>query len=52
VNIASRAQSVAEAGQILVTQAVYDKVRSDLAGSRAQEYRLKRFENAVDLYAA
>jgi class 3 adenylate cyclase len=52
VNIASRAQSVAEAGQILVTQAVYDKTQSDLAGCRAQEYRLKGFEDSIDLYAA
>jgi adenylate cyclase len=36
VNAASRAQSVADADQILVTQAVYQRARSDLAGSQAR----------------
>jgi len=52
VNTASRAQSVAEPGQILVTQAVYDKAQSDLIGSRAREYRLKGINASIDLFAA
>jgi adenylate cyclase len=52
VNTAARAQSAAEAGEILVTQAVYDKARPDLEGSRAREYTLKGFDASVGLYAA
>lgn len=52
VNTASRAQSVAEAGQILVTHAVYVSARPDLTGSRAQRYALKGFAETVELYAA
>src|SRR6267142_1710644 len=52
VNTASRAQSVAEADQILVTQAVYQRARSDLSGSHAKAYRLKGFEAPIELYAA
>ena len=43
VNTASRAQSVAEAGQILVTNAVYDKVQPQLAGILPRLYLLKGF---------
>jgi adenylate cyclase len=52
VNTASRAQSAAAADQILVTQAVYQRAPSDLAGSRAQEYQLKGFEAPTTLYPA
>ncbi len=52
VNTASRAQSVAEAGQILVTHAVYDKARPQLAGILPQLYSLKGFADPIELYAA
>jgi class 3 adenylate cyclase len=52
VNTASRAQSVAEPGQILVTQAVYASAHQDLAGSQARPYALKGFAEPVELYAA
>lgn len=35
VNVASRAQSAAAAGEILVSQCVYERVQSELAGSQA-----------------
>jgi class 3 adenylate cyclase len=56
VNAASRAQSVAAGGQILLTQAVYDRVLPELAGELAggepQEFRLKGFDAPIKLYAA
>jgi adenylate cyclase len=52
VNTASRAQSAAEAGEILVTQAVYENARPELKGSRAREYNLKGFDASIGLYAA
>jgi len=52
VNTASRAQSVAEADQILVTQAVYQRAQSDLTGSHAKPFQLKGFETPIELYAA
>jgi class 3 adenylate cyclase len=52
VNTASRAQSAAEAGQILVTPTVYERARAEMVGSRAQDYRLKGFDVAIELYAA
>jgi adenylate cyclase len=52
VNTASRAQSVADADQILVTQAVFQQVQSELADSRAKAYRLKGFEESIELYSA
>ncbi|TAJ35934.1 MAG: adenylate/guanylate cyclase domain-containing protein [Reyranella sp.] len=52
VNTASRAQSAAGAGQILVTQAVYEQARSELPDSTAREYELKGFDAPVRLYAA
>ena len=51
VNTASRAQTVADADQILVTEAVYQRARSDLSGSQAKAYRLKGFEAPIELYA-
>ena len=44
VNTASRAQSVAEADQILVTQAVYQRAQSDLTGSHAKPFQLNGLE--------
>ena len=52
VNTASRAQAAAEPGQILVTEAVYQKARSDLHDSSAKEYQLKGFDEPIRLYAA
>ena len=52
VNTASRAQSVADADQILVTREVYQLARSDLSDSHAKAYRLKGFEAPVELYTA
>jgi adenylate cyclase len=52
VNLASRAQSAAAAGEILVTQSVYERAQRELAGSRAQEFQLKCFEAPTLLYAA
>ena len=52
VNTASRAQSAAGAGQILVTQAVYEQARSELPDSTAREYEFKGFDAPVRLYAA
>jgi class 3 adenylate cyclase len=52
VNTASRAQSAAQPGEILVTRTVYERARADLEGSRSRAYRLKGFEQPVELYAA
>ena len=52
VNTASRAQAAAEPGQILVTEAVYQKARSDLPDSSGKEYQLKGFDEPIRLYAA
>jgi class 3 adenylate cyclase len=56
VNAASRAQSVAAGGQILLTQEVYDRVSPALAGElpagQPQEFHLKGFEAPIKLYAA
>jgi len=51
VNTAARAQSAAEAGQILVTRAVYDRARRQTAGTDGRAYHLKGFEKPVELYA-
>lgn len=52
VNTASRAQSVARADQILVTQAVYQRVQSELQDSDSSTFQLKGFDNPIELYAA
>ena len=52
VNTASRAQSVAEAGQILVTKAVFDRSQPDLKDSPSKPFQLKGFDAPVELYAA
>ena len=51
VNTAARAQSAAEAGQILVTRAVYDRARRQTAEREGRNYHLKGFEKPVELYA-
>lgn len=51
VNTAARAQSAATTGQILVTEAVYERARLDLSGSTARDYQLKGFDSPVRLYA-
>src|SRR5271166_2577853 len=52
VNTASRAQSAAAAGEILLTQAVYERARSELNESSAREFRLKGFDAQITLWAA
>nr|WP_298689996.1 adenylate/guanylate cyclase domain-containing protein [uncultured Dongia sp.] len=52
VNTAARAQSAALAGEILLTQAVYDRFSPALTVSGMQDYDLKGFEKPVRLYAA
>lgn len=52
VNIAARAQSAAEPGQILVTQAVYDAARPDMPSSHPSEYALKGLDGPIKLYSA
>jgi class 3 adenylate cyclase len=51
VNTAARAQSAAEAGGILVTEAVYDRARNQIATKAGREHRLKGFEKPITLYA-
>ncbi|MBA1155722.1 adenylate/guanylate cyclase domain-containing protein [Microvirga mediterraneensis] len=52
VNTAARAQAAAATGEILVTQAVYDRAGRDTVKGEGREYRLKGFEAPVQLYAA
>jgi class 3 adenylate cyclase len=52
VNTASRAQSVAEADQILVTRAVFDRAQPDLKDSPPKAFQLKGFDHPIELYAA
>ena len=52
VNTASRAQSVAEADQILVTKAVFDRTQPDLKDSPSKAFKLKGFDAPIELYAA
>ena len=52
VNLASRAQSVAEAGQILATQAVYERAQLEMAQTRPETYLVKGLEKPVVLYTA
>ncbi|HEY9454891.1 MAG TPA: adenylate/guanylate cyclase domain-containing protein [Bradyrhizobium sp.] len=52
VNTASRAQSVAEANQILVTQSVFQRAQPELKDSHSTAFQLKGFDAPVDLYAA
>jgi adenylate cyclase len=51
VNTASRVQSAARPGEILVTQAVYDALGgSGLTDQAGAEYSLKGFDSPVTLY--
>ena len=52
MNLASRVQSAAAAGEILVTQAIYERAQSELTASRVQQLELKGFEGPTTLYAA
>ena len=52
VNTASRAQSVAEADQILVTQAVFDRAQPDLKDSQSKAFQLKGYDAPIELYTA
>lgn len=51
VNTAARAQSVADAGRILVTKAVCERAQSQTADSKGRAYRLKGFEKPIELYS-
>lgn len=50
VNTAARAQSVANAGRILVTKAVCDRAPHQTAEGECWEYHLKGFEKPIELY--
>jgi class 3 adenylate cyclase len=52
VNTTSRAQSVAEAGQMLVTQEVFQRAQPELRGSHSKTFQLKGFNVPIELYAA
>ncbi|UWU15712.1 adenylate/guanylate cyclase domain-containing protein [Rhizobium sullae] len=51
VNTAARAQSVADAGRILVTKAVCERAQSQTAESEGRAYHLKGFETPIELYS-
>ena len=51
VNLASRLQSAAEAGQVLVTDAVYASVADQFPQAQARDLELKGFEKPVRAYA-
>ena len=52
VNTAARAQSAAQAGQVLVTRAVRDRSGSALVAAEGRLYPLKGIAEPVELYAA
>ncbi len=52
VNTAARAQSAAAAGEILMTEAVYQQARSELNESLPQDFQLKGFDAPVRLWPA
>lgn len=52
VNTAARAQSAAESGGILVTQAVHDRTGPHVVASEGREYLLKGFDIPIKLYVA
>ena len=52
VNVASRAQSAAAAGQILMTAAVREKAAAMLPESAGREYQLKGIDAPAKLWAA
>ena len=52
VNRASRAQSAAAPGEILVTQAVHERAPAEFAESGSKDYALKGFDEPIPLWAA
>ena len=52
VNLASRAQSAAAAGEILVTETVFERAGAELPDSLVREYRLKGIDEPARLWAA
>jgi class 3 adenylate cyclase len=52
VNTASRAQAAADVGEILITQAVYDRAGAAVRASSGRDYGLRGFEEPVHLYSA
>jgi adenylate cyclase len=52
VNTAARIQAAAEAGEILVTEAIRDRVGDDLQNPVARPYELKGFNKPIVLYRA
>ena len=52
VNIAARVQAMAEPGEILVTEAMRERVGDALAEGAARPYELKGFDQPVMLYRA
>ena len=52
VNRASRAQSAAAPGEILVTQAVHERAPTEFAESGSKDYALKGFDEPIPLWAA
>jgi class 3 adenylate cyclase len=52
VNLASSAQSLTKAGQILAIQAVYESVLVDMAEARPGTYVIKGLDKPVVLYTA
>jgi class 3 adenylate cyclase len=52
VNTASRAQTAAGPGEILVTEAVHQRAGSDFAANHPKPYQLKGFEAPIALYSA
>ncbi len=50
VNTAARAQSVADAGRILVTKTVCDRAPRQTTECESREYHLKGFEKPIELY--
>ena len=52
VNLASRAQSAAAAGEILVTEAIHRRVPAEMAGAQPRAFQLKGFDEPIPLYPA
>ena len=52
LDLCLRAQSVAEADQILVTKAVFERAQPDLKDSPSKAFQLKGFDVPIELYAA
>lgn len=50
VNTAQRLQSVAEAGQIFITEACFEKIKESFDCRKVGEVKLKNKDNAVNIY--